>query len=150
MWSPCGRTTIYQFTSALTDGKLASSDCEDPFLLFEFPDSNSDSDTDSDIGSVHNPEKVGVMKSTLAISASTSVSVCKRFPARMFHSQTFKSSPQQPRQIVTKEITIHAWRDTIPKLIIYFTHHRFMKMVVNFRNQFTFGMVTKFVAKTHL
>ena len=49
------------------------------------------------------------MKSTLALSVSTSVSVCKRFPARTLHSQTSKCSLQQPRQIVTNEITIHAW-----------------------------------------
>jgi hypothetical protein len=49
------------------------------------------------------------MKSTLALSVSTSVSICKRFPARTFHSQAYKCSPQQPRQIVTNEIIIHAW-----------------------------------------
>jgi len=48
------------------------------------------------------------MKSTLALSVSTSVSVCKRFPARMFHSQAYKCSPQQPRLIVTNDI-IYAW-----------------------------------------
>ena len=49
------------------------------------------------------------MNSTFAISASTSVSVCKRFPAKTFHSQASKCSPQQPRQIVTNKITIYAW-----------------------------------------
>jgi len=39
---------------------------------------------------VFNPEKVGAMKSTLAISASTSVSVCKKFSTKMFHFQASK------------------------------------------------------------
>jgi len=81
-----------------TDGEFASSDSENPFLLLKFPDRNSDNDADSDIDSVCNPEKVGVMKSTSALSVSTSVSVCKRFPARTFHSQVYKCSPQQPRR----------------------------------------------------
>ena len=49
------------------------------------------------------------MTSTLALSVSTSVSVCKRFPAKKFYSQTYNFSPQQPCQIVTNEIIIHAW-----------------------------------------
>jgi len=53
---------IYSPSSVFTDGKFASSDSENSFLLLEFPDLNSDSDGDSDIDSVSNPEKVGVMK----------------------------------------------------------------------------------------
>ena len=74
-------------SSSFTDGKLESSDSENQFLLLEFLYSNSDCDADSDIDSVSNPEKVGVMKSTLAISASTSVSVRKRFLARTIKYQ---------------------------------------------------------------
>jgi hypothetical protein len=95
--------------SVFTDGEFASSDSENPFLLLEFSNSNSDSDADSDIDSVSNLEKVEIMKSTLALSVSTSVSVHKRFPAKTFHSQASKCSPQQLRQIVINEITIHAW-----------------------------------------
>ena len=78
-------------------------------MLLEIPDSNSYSDADSDIDSVSNPEKLGIIKSTLALSVSTSVSVCKKFPARTFHFKAYKCSPQQPRQIVTNGINIHAW-----------------------------------------
>ena len=55
-------------SSVFADGEFARSDSENPFLLLKFPVSNSDSDADSYIDSVSNPEKVGVMKSTLVLS----------------------------------------------------------------------------------
>ena len=69
---------------------------ENPFLLLEFTDLNSDSDADSDIDAVSNPEKIGVINSTLVLSASTSVSTSRKFPAR----KSFKNS----RHLVLKEI----------------------------------------------
>ena len=111
---PCGPPAVEpQYinspSSAFTYGKFASSDSENLFLLLEFPDSNSDCDADSDIDSISNPEKVGVMKSNLALSASTSLSVCKKFSTRTFHCQAYKCSPQQSHRILLIEIPIPAW-----------------------------------------
>jgi len=87
------------------------------------------------------------MKSTLSISASTSLSVCKRFPARTFYSEACKCSPHQSRRIVLTEIPIPAWP----------THYSLaynlsvvMNMDVNFRNHLAYGLVTNFVAKIYL
>jgi len=55
------------------DSKKFSNIITNPFLLFQFPGSNLDSDADSDIDYIFTPEKVGVMNTTLAISISTSV-----------------------------------------------------------------------------
>jgi len=39
---------------------------------------------------------------------------------------------------------------TIQKLMIHFSYHRLIKMVVNFQRQLTFGLVKTSVAKTHM
>jgi hypothetical protein len=59
--------------------------------------------TDSDIDSVSNPEKIGVM--ALVLSASTSLSTLRKFPPR----QPFTCSLQNSRRLVCQEIHIPAW-----------------------------------------
>jgi len=75
-------------SSVFTDGTFASSVSENPFLLLDFPDSNTENDADSDIDSVSTPEKVIL---------------------GTFHSQASKCFPQQTSQIVINDISIPAW-----------------------------------------
>ena len=72
-------------------------------------DSNSDCNAASDIASISTSEKLGITKSVLSITASTLVSVLKQFPIRTSQYQASLYPIQQPRRIVTTEISIPAW-----------------------------------------
>ena len=71
-------------------------------------DSNFDCNAASDIASISTSEKLGVTHSVLSITASTSLSVSKQFPARTSQYQATNYHIQQLRLIKTIEIPIPA------------------------------------------
>ena len=97
---------------------------EPPYIL---PHSSSFTDCESDFtdnsfltyskeggvtDSVSNPEKIGVMTSTLVLSASTSVSTLRKFPPRQPFKcprQSFKCPFDNSCRLVLQEIAIPAW-----------------------------------------
>ena len=108
---------------------------------------NSDYNAASGIYSISFSEKFGVTTSVLSITTSTSVSALRKFSAR----KPFKCSIQNSRRIVLKEIPIPAWPTHYSNmLMIYFSYSRLMNMVAYFRNHLSWGLMTNFVAKTHL
>jgi len=110
---------INSHSSSLTDRE---SDFTDNSFLTSSKEGDFTDFNDS-IDSVTNPEKIGIMTSTLVLSASTSESTLRKFLPR----KPFKCYTQNSRPLFLLDLP------TIPMLIIYFSYHHLMKMVVNFR-----------------
>jgi hypothetical protein len=90
-------------------------DCESDLTDNSFITSSKEggvTDFNDSIDTVSNPEKLGVMTSTIVLSASTSVSTVHKFPPRQPFKcprQPFKCSFDNSCRLVLQEIAIPAW-----------------------------------------
>ena len=92
----------YFFLTSSEEGGVT--DFNDSINSVAATDSYSDYNVASDIDPISSSKTFGVTTSVLSITASTSVSTSRKFPAR----KPFKCSIQNSRRIVLKEISIPA------------------------------------------
>jgi hypothetical protein len=103
--SSCEKVGVTSSTLPITSKEGGVMDFNDSIDSVVATDSNSDYTAASDIDPISSPEKSGITTSVLSITASTSVSTSRKFPAR----QPLKRFIQNSRQMIFEEIHISAW-----------------------------------------